>query len=176
MPGIPVVTVDRRAEGVTGLLAHVGAENVLGGEARRAALLGSSRTAMCLRTWRARPVRRPAIDNGQGLHNIIDPRATSRFRASRRATSTRPAALRDRLPGASLRILMPSSRLTTDMALETAEAAAAVRLACPSSATAYARALQAIQAGDLYVVGAVPGEQVRTSLRTIVDFITSSDA
>ncbi|MCO6451525.1 MAG: substrate-binding domain-containing protein, partial [Caldilineales bacterium] len=31
--GIPVVTVDRRAEGVNGLLAHVGAENVLGGEA-----------------------------------------------------------------------------------------------------------------------------------------------
>jgi ABC-type sugar transport system substrate-binding protein len=31
--GVPVVTIDRRVEGVEGILAHVGADNVKGGEA-----------------------------------------------------------------------------------------------------------------------------------------------
>ena len=37
--GIPVVTIDRSAEGVNGLLAHVGADNVIGGEAQGQAIL-----------------------------------------------------------------------------------------------------------------------------------------
>ena len=32
--GIPVVTIDRRVDGVEGILAHVGADNVKGGEAQ----------------------------------------------------------------------------------------------------------------------------------------------
>ena len=32
--GIPVVTIDRRVDGVPGILAHVGADNVKGGEAQ----------------------------------------------------------------------------------------------------------------------------------------------
>ena len=32
--GIPVVTVDRRVDKVDGILAHVGADNVQGGEAQ----------------------------------------------------------------------------------------------------------------------------------------------
>ena len=32
--GIPVVTIDRRVEGVDGILTHVGADNVIGGEAQ----------------------------------------------------------------------------------------------------------------------------------------------
>ena len=32
--GIPVVTIDRRVDGVEGILGHVGADNVKGGEAQ----------------------------------------------------------------------------------------------------------------------------------------------
>ncbi|MGH6928955.1 MAG: substrate-binding domain-containing protein, partial [Dongiaceae bacterium] len=32
--GVPVVTIDRRVDGVDGILAHVGADNVAGGEAQ----------------------------------------------------------------------------------------------------------------------------------------------
>ncbi|MEL6964790.1 MAG: substrate-binding domain-containing protein, partial [Pseudomonadota bacterium] len=32
--GVPVVTIDRRVDGVDGILAHVGADNVIGGEAQ----------------------------------------------------------------------------------------------------------------------------------------------
>jgi ABC-type sugar transport system substrate-binding protein len=37
--GVPVVTIDRRVDGVEGILAHVGADNVLGGEAEAQAVV-----------------------------------------------------------------------------------------------------------------------------------------
>ena len=37
--GIPVVTIDRRVDGVEGILAHVGADNVKGGEAEAQAMV-----------------------------------------------------------------------------------------------------------------------------------------
>ena len=70
--GIPVVTVDRRAEGVSGLLAHVGAENVLGGEAQGSALVALFPDGGTIFELQGTPGASPAIDRGQGLHNIID--------------------------------------------------------------------------------------------------------
>ena len=57
--GIPVVTVDRRAPGVEGLVVHVGAENVLGGEAQGetlVALFPDGATIFELQGTQARPL------------------------------------------------------------------------------------------------------------------------
>jgi len=89
--GIPVVTIDRRADGVNGLLAHVGADNVLGGEAQGAAILSLFPEGAKIIELLGTPGASPAIDRSAGLHNVIDPRATSRWSVSRRATSTATA-------------------------------------------------------------------------------------
>ncbi|TJW78346.1 MAG: sugar ABC transporter substrate-binding protein, partial [Mesorhizobium sp.] len=39
--GVPVVTIDRRVDGVEGILAHVGADNVKGGEAEAQAMVAA---------------------------------------------------------------------------------------------------------------------------------------
>ncbi|MGL4651370.1 MAG: substrate-binding domain-containing protein, partial [Caldilineaceae bacterium] len=74
--GIPVVTVDRRAEGVTGVLAHVGADNVLGGEQQGNAILSLFPDGAKVIELLGSPGASPAIDRSAGLHNIIDGVAT----------------------------------------------------------------------------------------------------
>jgi ABC-type sugar transport system substrate-binding protein len=71
--GIPVVTIDRRADGVTGLLAHVGADNVIGGEAQGEAILSLFPDGAKIIELLGTPGASPAIDRSAGLHNIIDP-------------------------------------------------------------------------------------------------------
>ena len=174
--GIPVVTVDRRAEGVTGLLAHVGAENVLGGEAQGAALLELFPDGATIFELEGTPGASPAIDRGQGLHNIIDPagnfeipcKQTGNFNRANGLSVTETCLGATPNPDAIV-------AANDDMALGASEAAKAVGLSVPIIGyDALPEALQAIQAGDLYgSVEQFPGEQVRTSLRTIVDFITS---
>jgi ABC-type sugar transport system substrate-binding protein len=68
-----VVTIDRRADGVNGLLAHVGADNVLGGEAQGAAILSLFREAPRSSNCSARLVPRQPSIRSAGLHNVIDP-------------------------------------------------------------------------------------------------------
>jgi ABC-type sugar transport system substrate-binding protein len=76
--GIPVVTIDRNVPTATTAgyaLAHVGADNVLGGEAQGAAhpVASSQRAGKMHRTCSARLVpRQPSIASA-GLHNVIDP-------------------------------------------------------------------------------------------------------
>ena len=71
--GIPVVTIDRGVNGVEGLLSHVGADNVIGGEAQGQLIIDTyphGATIVNLQGW---PGSNPAIDRSQGLHNVIDP-------------------------------------------------------------------------------------------------------
>ena len=172
--GIPVVTVDRRAEGVTGLLAHVGAENVLGGEAQGQALVGLFPDGATIFELQGTPGASPAIDRGQGLHNVIDPagnfeipcQQTGNFNRADGLTVTESCLGATPNPAAIV-------AANDDMALGAVEAAKAAGLSIPIIGyDALPEALQAIQAGDLYgSVEQFPGEQTKTSLRTIVDFI-----
>jgi ribose transport system substrate-binding protein/inositol transport system substrate-binding protein len=58
---VPVVTVDRRVAQVEGILAHVGADNVKGGEAQANLIVQKSPTARPSSTSRGSPVpRRPS--------------------------------------------------------------------------------------------------------------------
>jgi ABC-type sugar transport system substrate-binding protein len=73
--GIPVVTIDRRVDGVEGILAHVGAENVLGGEAQANWVVENYPDGADIFHLQGQPGAGPAIDRNAGVHNILDPLA-----------------------------------------------------------------------------------------------------
>jgi ABC-type sugar transport system substrate-binding protein len=70
---VPVVTIDRRVDKVSGLLAHVGADNVKGGEAQGQLVLKLFPNGAKVMVLLGQPGSSPAIDRAKGLHNIIDP-------------------------------------------------------------------------------------------------------
>jgi ABC-type sugar transport system substrate-binding protein len=71
--GIPVVTIDRRVDGVEGILAHVGADNVKGGEAQGQAIIAAFPDGAKIFHLQGQPGAGPAIDRNQGVHNVLDP-------------------------------------------------------------------------------------------------------
>jgi inositol transport system substrate-binding protein len=73
--GIPVVTIDRRVEGVPGILAHVGADNVIGGEAQARLIMDLFPDGARIVNLQGQPGASPAIDRNQGVHNILDAHA-----------------------------------------------------------------------------------------------------
>lgn len=70
--GIPVVTIDRRVEGVPGILAHVGADNVLGGEAQGRFIMEKFPDGATIVNLQGQPGASPAIDRNAGVHNVLD--------------------------------------------------------------------------------------------------------
>jgi ABC-type sugar transport system substrate-binding protein len=70
--GIPVVTIDRRVEGVEGILSHVGADNVIGGEAQANLIVEMFPDGARIVNLQGQPGASPAIDRNQGVHNILD--------------------------------------------------------------------------------------------------------
>lgn len=70
--GIPVVTIDRRVEGVPGILAHVGADNVIGGEAQAKLIMELFPDGATIVNLQGQPGASPAIDRNMGVHNILD--------------------------------------------------------------------------------------------------------
>ena len=73
--GIPVVTIDRRVEGVPGVLAHVGADNVLGGEAQGKLIMELFPDGATIINLQGQPGASPAIDRNKGAHNVLDAHA-----------------------------------------------------------------------------------------------------
>lgn len=71
--GVPVVTIDRRVDGVQGILAHVGADNVKGGEAEASAMVAAFPNGAKLFHLQGQPGAGPAIDRNKGVHNVLDP-------------------------------------------------------------------------------------------------------
>jgi ABC-type sugar transport system substrate-binding protein len=70
--GVPVVTIDRRVTGVDGILAHVGADNVLGGEAQAKWLMETYPNGATIVNLQGQPGASPAIDRNKGVHNVLD--------------------------------------------------------------------------------------------------------
>ncbi len=70
--GIPVVTIDRRVEGVPGILAHVGADNVIGGEAQAKLIMELFPDGANIVNLQGQPGASPAIDRNKGVHNVLD--------------------------------------------------------------------------------------------------------
>ncbi len=70
--GVPVVTVDRRVPKVTGILAHVGADNVKGGEAQGNLVTKLFPNGAKIINLQGQSGASPAIDRNKGLHNVVD--------------------------------------------------------------------------------------------------------
>ena len=70
--GVPVVTIDRRVNGVDGVLAHVGADNVKGGEAQGEAIVAAFPNGAMVMHLQGQPGAGPAIDRNKGLHAVLD--------------------------------------------------------------------------------------------------------
>lgn len=174
--GIPVVTVDRRAEGVNGLLAHVGAENVLGGEAQGQALVSLFAQGGTIFELQGTPGASPAIDRGTGLHNIIDKAGNFTIPCQQTGNFNRADGLKvtESCLGATPN---PDAIVAAndDMALGAAEAVKAAGLSIPIIGyDALPEAIKAVQDGSLYgSVEQFPGQQTRTALTTILDFINN---
>ncbi len=69
---VPVVTVDRRVPSATGILGHVGADNVKGGEAQGNLILKLFPDGATIANLQGQPGASPAIDRNKGLHNVLD--------------------------------------------------------------------------------------------------------
>jgi ribose transport system substrate-binding protein/inositol transport system substrate-binding protein len=69
---IPVVTVDRRVSQVEGILAHVGADNVKGGEAQANLIVKMFPEGATIVNLQGQSGASPAIDRNKGLHNVLD--------------------------------------------------------------------------------------------------------
>jgi inositol transport system substrate-binding protein len=69
---VPVVTVDRRVPSVTGILGHVGADNVKGGEAQGELVEKMFPNGATIINLQGQSGASPAIDRNKGLHNVLD--------------------------------------------------------------------------------------------------------
>jgi len=69
---IPVVTIDRRVDKVPGILAHVGADNVKGGEAQGELIMKLFPNGATIFNLQGQSGASPAIDRNKGLHNVLD--------------------------------------------------------------------------------------------------------
>ena len=69
---VPVVTIDRRINKVPGILAHVGADNVKGGEAQGEAIVAAFPNGARVFHLQGQPGAGPAIDRNKGLHAVLD--------------------------------------------------------------------------------------------------------
>jgi ABC-type sugar transport system substrate-binding protein len=69
---VPVVTIDRRVPSVTGILGHVGADNVKGGEAQGNLIVKMFPNGATIMNLQGTPGASPAIDRNKGLHNVLD--------------------------------------------------------------------------------------------------------
>jgi ABC-type sugar transport system substrate-binding protein len=169
--GIPVVTIDRSVTGVNGLLAHVGADNVKGGEQQGQAIVDKFPNGATIFELQGTPGASPAIDRSKGLHNIIDAVAAIKVACQQTANFRRPDGLTvtENCLGATPN---PDAIVAAndDMALGSIEAVKAANLTTPIIGyDALPEALKAIQDGSLYgTVEQFPGEQSKTALRTLV--------
>ena len=67
-----MVTIDRRVDKVDGILAHVGADNVKGGEAQGELVMKLFPNGAKVMNLQGQPGASPAIDRNQGVHNVLD--------------------------------------------------------------------------------------------------------
>jgi ABC-type sugar transport system substrate-binding protein len=177
--GIPVITVDRSVTGVTGLLAHVGAHNVKGGEQQGQAIVDMFPDGAVIFELQGTPGASPAIDRSAGLHNIIDPVTSISVACQQTANFRRPDGLTvtENCLGATPDVAAIVAA-NDDMALGAVEAAKAAGLTAPIIGyDALPEALKAIQDGGLYgTVEQFPGEQAKTALRTLVGSVRDGTA
>lgn len=169
--GIPLVTVDRNVIGVD-TLAHVGADNVRGGELQGEYVLGILPDGGKIFELLGQPGASPAIDRDTGLKNVLGNQdaveivfeQTANFAKAEAVTIVEAGLAANPEPDAIV-------AANDDMALGAAEATTAAGLDVPIIGfDALPEALQAIEAGTLAAtVEQFPGRQAATALQILVD-------
>src|SRR3984893_5063326 len=175
---VPVVTVDRRVNKVPGILAHVGADNVKGGEAQGQLIEEVFSNGATVMNLQGQSGASPAIDRNKGLHNVLDQAKdkykfvfedTAGFDRSKGLAMTESA-----LAG----MAKPPDVIVAandDMALGALEALKARNLLGKVKLIGFdalPEALGQIKAGDLTAtIEQMPGGQSRGAVDTLVAFV-----
>jgi inositol transport system substrate-binding protein len=175
---IPVVTFDRRVYKVPGILAHVGADNVKGGEAQGQLiekLFPNGATVMNLQGWSGAS---PAIDRNKGLHNVLDQAKdkykivfedTADFDRSRGFAMTESALAGMAKPPDVIVAANDGMALGALEALKARNLVGKVKLI---GFDALPEALEQIKAGNMTgTIEQLPGGQVSGALQTLVAFL-----
>jgi ABC-type sugar transport system substrate-binding protein len=174
---VPVVTVDRRVPSVKGILAHVGADNVKGGEAQGNLVMQLYPDGATIINLQGQSGASPAIDRNKGLHNVLDKAGakykfvfeqTAGFDRSKGLTVTEAA-----LAGMSTppQVIVAAN---DDMALGAMEAAKARNLKGITiiGFDALPEALAQVRDGGLAAtIEQFPAKQSALGVRTLSDFI-----
>ena len=176
--GIPVVTVDRYVGGVPGIYAHVGADNVKGGEAQARLIMKQFPNGATIVNLQGQPGASPAIDRNKGLHNILDGKSKYKIVAEQTANWSRDQGM-----SVTENILVGLSSppdvingANDDMALGAMEAVKARGLNVKILGfDALPEAIAAVRDGSLMAtVEQFPGGQSKTALNLLVNDLRSS--
>ena len=175
---IPVVTFDRRVNKVPGILAHVGADNVKGGEAQGQLIEKLFPNGGTVMNLQGQSGSSPAIDRNKGLHNVLD-QAKDKYKIVFEDT-----AAFDRAKGLSMTESALAGMKTPpdvidcandDMALGALEALKARNLIGKVKLIGFdalPEALGQIKAGNMTAtIEQMPGGQVKGALDTLVAFL-----
>lgn len=175
--GVPVVTIDRRVDGVDGILAHVGADNVIGGEAQGRYIMEMFPDGARIVNLQGQPGASPAIDRNQGVHNVLDGNDKYEFIVEQTANFARDQGLsvtESILAGLD----SPPDVIVAandDMALGAAEAVKAQGLGDQIKILGFdalPEALAAVKDGTLAAtVEQFPGGQSRKAMQIMVEFV-----
>lgn len=181
--GVPVVTIDRRVVGVDGITAHVGADNVKGGEAQGEWVLANYPNGATLINLQGQPGASPAIDRNKGLHNVLDQHKDKyKLLAEQTANFDRAQALtvtESLLAGMATppEVIVAAN---DDMALGALEAVKARGIADKVKIIGFdalPEALGAIRDGNLAgTVEQFPGGQSRKAMQIMVEFLKDKKA
>ena len=172
--GIPVVTVDRRVDGVE-VLSHVGADNVAGGVAQAELIKELFPDGARMVNLQGQPGASPAIDRNQGLHDVFDGDDEYVFVAEQTANFAREE-------GASVTEAILAGldsppdvivAANDDMALGAMQVVQEQGLDIAIIGfDALPEALAAIRDGGLTAtIEQMPGEQSATAMRAMVDYL-----
>ena len=174
--GIPVMTIDRSVEGVPGILAHVGADNVKGGEAQGNMIMEMFPDGAKVFNLQGQPGASPAIDRNAGVHNVLDAASdkyefifeqTANFARDEGASVTEAGLAGLESPPD---VIVAAN---DDMALGAAVALKDAGLDIPIIGfDALPEALAAVRDGSLAgTVEQMPGGQSREAMRAMVEFL-----
>lgn len=176
--GVPVVTIDRRVEGVEGILSHVGADNVAGGEAQGNWIVETYPDGATIVNLQGQPGASPAIDRNQGVHNVLDSMSDKyQFVAEQTANFARDQGL-SVTESIMAGLESPPDVIVAandDMALGALEAITALGLQDQVKIIGFdalPEALASVRDGGLAgTVEQFPGGQSRTAMQVMVEYL-----
>ena len=175
---VPVVTIDRRVNKVPGIIGHVGADNVKGGEAQGELIEKLFPNGCTLMNLQGQSGSSPAIDRNKGLHNVLD-QAKDKYKFVFEDTAGFDRAKGQSMTESALAGMQKPPDVIVcandDMALGALEALKARNLLGKVKLIGFdalPEALGQIKAGNMTAtIEQMPGGQVKGALDTLVSFI-----